>query len=173
MIVIPYFMILFVTAGLGLLTVIGLMRAITGIVVDHQKALQIAGAIRIGAMAFLRAEYSVIACVIIPLAFLIAYLFETPLAGITFACGSLGSMLTGFIGMCAATEANVRTATQARSKGEHAAFMTAFFGGGVMGFAVASIGLFGMSMLFYLFADHANFFVLITTFGAGASLVAF
>lgn len=173
MIEVPYFMILFVTVGLGLLTVIGLMKAITGVVVDHQKALQIAHAIRVGAMAFLREEYTIIAYAIIPLAFILAYLFETPLAGVTFICGAAGSMLTGFIGMCAATEANVRTTIQARSKGEHAAFMTAFFGGGVMGFAVASIGLLGMSVLFYCFAESANFFVLITTFGAGASLVAF
>lgn len=173
MIDVPYFLIMFVTAGLGLLTVVGLMKAILGVTVDHPKALQIASAIRTGAMTFLKEEYRIIACAIIPLAFLLAYLFETPLAGITFICGAFGSMMTGFIGMWAATAANVRTATQARAKGEHAAFMTSFFGGGVMGFAVASIGLLGMSTLFYLFYEEINFFVLITTFGAGASLVAF
>ena len=173
MIDVPYFMILFVTAGLGFLTVIGLMRAITGIPVTHVKALQIADAIRTGAMTFLREEYKIIACAIIPLAFLLAYLFDTPLAGITFVAGALGSMTTGLIGMWAATAANVRTTVQAQIKGEHAAFMTSFFGGGVMGFAVASIGLFCMSLLFYLFHEQVNFFVLITTFGAGASLVAF
>ena len=173
MIDVPYFMIMFITGGFGLLTVIGLMKAITGVPVDHPKALEIAAAIREGAMTFLKEEYKIIAYAIIPLAFLLAYLFETPLAGITFVCGALGSMSTGLIGMWAATAANVRTATQARSKGEHAAFMTSFFGGGVMGFAVASIGLLGMSTLFYLFYEQVNFFVLITTFGAGASLVAF
>ena len=39
----------------------------------------------------------------------------------------------------------------AKNKGEHAAFMIAFFGGGVMGFAVASFGLFGLGIIFYFF----------------------
>ena len=82
-------------------------------------------------------------------------------------------MLVGFIGMCAATEANVRTAIAAKEHGEHQAFLMAFFGGGVMGFSVASIGLVGMGALFFLFFGRSDFIILLTSFGLGASLVAF
>ena len=42
-----------------------------------------------------------------------------------------------------------------------------------MGFAVAAFGLIGLGLLFYLFVDHPDFALLITSFGIGASLVAF
>jgi K(+)-stimulated pyrophosphate-energized sodium pump len=51
--------------------------------------------------------------------------------------------------------------------------MVSFFGGGVMGFAVAAFGLFGLGTVFYLFSDHPNFVQIITAFSLGASLVAF
>ena len=54
-----------------------------------------------------------------------------------------------------------------------AAFSVAFFGGGVMGFAVAAFGLIGLGLLFYLFFDKPSFTLLITSFSVGASLVAF
>jgi K(+)-stimulated pyrophosphate-energized sodium pump len=82
-------------------------------------------------------------------------------------------MLTGYIGMRAATIANVRTTMAAKDDGEHKAFLTAFFGGGVMGFAVASVGLIGLGILFYFRFSHPDFVVLLTSFGFGASLVAF
>ena len=56
-------------------------------------------------------------------------------------------MSTGYIGMNAATDANVRTTMAAKEQGEHAAFSIAFFGGGVMGFAVASFGLIGLGTI--------------------------
>lgn len=82
-------------------------------------------------------------------------------------------MLTGFIGMRSATEANVRTTIAAKEQGEAAALKVAFFGGGVMGFAVASFGLLGMSGLFYLYYNTPQFIYIITAFAAGCSLVAF
>jgi K(+)-stimulated pyrophosphate-energized sodium pump len=82
-------------------------------------------------------------------------------------------MLTGLIGMKAATKANVRTTLAAEKKGEHEAFMVSFFGGGVMGFAVASFGILGLSAVVYLYFDHPDFIQILTSFGLGASLVAF
>jgi len=49
--------------------------------------------------------------------------------------------------MRAATKANVRTTLAAQSQGERAAFLMALFGGGVMGFAVASFGLMGLGVI--------------------------
>ena len=158
---------------LGIITVCALFFAITNMKVDHEKAAAIARAIQEGAMTFIKEEYKIIAIMVVIVAALLGYLFGSMVAAGAFVLGSISSMLTGFIGMRAATAANVRTTMQAKEKGEHAAFLISFFGGGVMGFAVASFGLLGLSSLFYFFADRADFIVIITCFGLGASLVAF
>lgn len=143
-------------AGLvGLAVVASLMAKIRSIRVDHQGAAHIAAAIRAGAMTFLKEEYKIIAFVVAFIAVLLGY-FATPLAAGCFVTGSLLSLLTGFIGMVAATDANVRTTLAAKKSGERAAFMVAFFGGGVMGFSVASMGLLGLGALLYLFLEHSN-----------------
>src|SRR5579872_6566624 len=118
-----------------------MLRSISSIPVKHEKAAQIAAAIRAGAMTFLREEYQIISLVVL-LIMGVIWKVVGILPAACFLGGSVSSMLTGFIGMWAATGANVRTALAAKDKGEHAAFQMAFFGGGVMGFAVASFGLF-------------------------------
>lgn len=140
--------------------------------VTDAKAMQIAGAIRQGAFTFLFEEYKVIAMVV---ALLLPFLMYTLglLATMLFIVGAAISLLTGFIGMSAATQSNVRTTMAAKEQGERAAFFEALSGGGVMGFAVASFGLLGLIVLFYLFFDHPNFLGLLTAFGFGASFVAF
>ena len=161
-------------AAIGLLVVFFLFKKIINIKVANKKAEKIADAIRSGAMTFLREEYKLIAIFIVFIAVLIGYAIGA-LAGILFVCGSLISMLTGFIGMRAATAANVRTTMAAKESGEHSAFQIAFFGGGVMGFAVASFGLFGVGSIFYFFSSLPvkEFIPLLICFSLGASLVAF
>lgn len=163
----------FLVSVIGFLTVFALFVSIKRIPVNHVKASSIAAAIREGAMTFLKEEYSMIAVMVALVAAILTYVFGTALAGFAFVFGSVSSMLTGFIGMRAATLANIRTTMQARDKGEHAAFLVAFFGGGVMGFAVASFGLFCLGVLFYFFMDHNDFVIILTSFGLGCSLVAF
>lgn len=162
-----------IAALLGIAVVAFLFTSIRNLPVGHVKAQGIADAIAQGAMTFLREEYRIIAIVVALVALLLGFIFKSPLAAATFVAGAASSMFTGFVGMQAATSANVRTTMQAREKGEHAAFMVAFFGGGVMGFAVASFGLLCLSALFYLFIGYTNFEILITAFTLGASLVAF
>lgn len=156
----------------GLAIVWFLLARIRSIKVDHDKAGYIARAIREGALTFLKEEYKIIFVVLVLFAGLIGY-FMKPLAAAFFAVGALLSMITGFIGMCAATDANVRTTLAAKDSGEHAAFLTSFFGGGVMGFAVASFGLLGLGTTFYFYSAHPDFVLLLTCFSMGASLVAF
>ena len=165
-------LVLFGVTAFGLLVVGFLFLQINKLRVSDPKAAKIAKAIKSGAMTFLREEYKIIAIVICIVGGLIAY-FMSPSAAVCFAAGSLLSMLTGFIGMRAATAANVRTTMAAKEKGEHAAFLVAFFGGGVMGFAVASIGLLGLGVIFYFMFGSEHFTSLITSFSLGASLVAF
>lgn len=161
-----------VVSVMGLAVVALLMQKINSIPVDHKKAEHIADSIRVGAMTFLKEEYKLIAIVVAVTAALLGY-FSSPLIAACFVMGSGLSLVTGFIGMRAATAANVRTTMAAKKSGERSAFMVAFFGGGVMGFAVASFGLLGLGGMLYLFADHPNFEGLIASFGLGASLVAF
>src|SRR3990167_11186601 len=75
--------------------------------------------------------------------------------------------------MSAATDANIRTTMAAKNESEYKAFMVAFFGGGVMGFTVATAGLLGLGLVVYLFYSMPDFVFLMTSFGLGASLVAF
>src|SRR3984957_4346802 len=168
-----YSLIFATVAALGIAVVAFLMYAIGRVSVDNAKAKQIAHAIRGGAMTFLKAEYSIIAVAVIIITACIAFGAQNMTAACAFACASLMSMATGYIGMCAATAANVRTALAAKNQGEHAAFMIAFFGGGVMGFAVASFGLAGLGALFYLYYDRPDLALILTSFAFGCSLVAF
>ncbi|HLE76694.1 MAG TPA: sodium-translocating pyrophosphatase [Candidatus Babeliales bacterium] len=167
-----YFLIFSGAAVCGLIVVLGLFSRITAIRVDNEKAQRIADAISEGAMAFLTEEYRLIVFAVAGVAAVLAYFFS-PLSAAVFAIGSVLSLITGFLGMKAATLANVRTTMAAKNDGEHAAFLVALFGGGVMGFAVASFGLFGVGTLLYLFFDRPDFVMLLTSFGLGASLVAF
>lgn len=156
----------------GLTVVFVLLQQIKALPIGHEKASRIATAIRTGAMTFLKEEYRIIAIFIALVAVLISW-FMGIRAGSAFMAGSVLSMITGFIGMRAATDANIRTTIAAKDKGEHAAFMVSFFGGGVMGFAVATFGLWGLGTVFYLFYEHPHFVQIITSFSLGASLVAF
>jgi len=160
-------------AVFGLAIVAFLMNAIQGVRIDDEKASHIAEAIRLGSMTFLREEYKIIAIVVLLVAGLIGFVVGNIHAAFLFSAGSFISMFIGFVGMRAATAANVRTTLAAKNKGEYAAFMMSFFGGGVMGFAVASFGLLGLGAIFYFFHDRPDFVLLLTSFGLGGSLVAF
>ncbi len=103
--------------------------------------------IRSGAMAFLKREYSVLLPFIVVVAGLLALAVGLR-TGVAYVAGAMCSILAGFFGMSAATEANVRTSEAARSQGQGPALRIAFFGGGVMGLSVASLGLLGIGLVF-------------------------
>lgn len=168
---IPYYFIGAVALA-GAVVVIGLMRYILALPVDHAGAQKISDAIALGARTFLKEEYRVISFVALGIAAILAY-FTSALVALCFLVGSVMSLTTGVIGMYAATSANVRVTMAAKDHGEYRAFLVAFFGGGVMGFTVATFGLLGIAGMLYLFIDAPNFELLITSFGFGASLVAF
>lgn len=132
---------------------------------------RIAGYIREGAMAFLVREYQVLAAYCVVIAVLIG-LALGPLASGSFVLGAFLSLLAGYIGMKAATYANVRTAQAARTGSKANALLVALDGGAVMGLAVAGLGLIGMGGVYYAFRDHAQLSPVLHSFAVGASSIA-
>ena len=118
--------------------------------VGNDRMKEISEDIHNGAMAFLNREYRVLAVFIVLVFGLIAMgmNFQTALA---FLGGALCSMTCGFIGMKAATRANVRTTEAAASVGQAKALEVSFNGGAVMGLAVASLGLVGVGIAYIFF----------------------
>ncbi len=107
---------------------------------------EIASAIQEGAAAFLRREYRILVIFVLVVAALL-YWKVSQWTSVAYLCGAAASMLAGFLGMRAATLANVRTSEAARSAGQAKALLVAFNGGAVMGLAVASLGLVGVGGL--------------------------
>jgi len=132
---------------------------------------RIAGYIRVGAMAFLSRQYKVLAIYCLVVFGLITYSLGLA-AGGCFVLGAFLSLLAGFVGMKAATYANVRT-TQAATTGSKAnALLVALDGGAVMGLSVAGLGLFGMGLLYVTFRGTPEFGTVIHSFAVGASSIA-
>ncbi len=140
---------------------------------EGDEAIQkIADAIHSGAMVFMRREYSMLALFA---ALLLVLLFFSGLGVETiwaFVAGALSSAGAGWIGMYTATKANVRTTAAAHSQGPAAALSVAFFGGSIMGLAVASLGLMGLGLVYYFFGGDPETAHHIHGFGMGASTVA-
>src|SRR5438034_6255557 len=129
--------------------------------------IEIADAIESGAMAFLRKEYSILVWFIVVVAVLLGFGIGSRTA-LAFISGAICSMLAGFIGMKAATKANVRTAQAARTLGRDKALAVAFFGGSVMGLTIAALGMLGLGLFFLRWPDP----VIISGFAMGASSIA-
>ncbi len=150
---------------------------------DRMK--KIAGAVQEGAMAFLRAEYKVLAIFVVCVAVLLMIGgFRSdqshPLVALSFIVGAFCSALAGFIGMKVATKANVRTTNAART-GLGPALEIAFSGGAVMGLGVVGLGVLGLGGLFAVFssvfgtdtADNVRqVMTIVTGFSFGASSIA-
>ena len=132
----------------------------------------IADQIHVGAMVFMHREYKMLA---VFAAVLVLGIFLSPLGqdtAIAFIVGALSSATAGYLGMYAATRANVRTAVAANDHGSAKALNIAFYGGSIMGLCVASLGLIGLGGLFYYFGTDAESVHSIHGFGMGASVVA-
>jgi K(+)-stimulated pyrophosphate-energized sodium pump len=116
---------------------------------------ELSGYIAEGAMAFLKAEWKVLAIFAVFAAAILAWsgtLVETssPVIAVSFVIGAVLSATAGFIGMNIATKANVRT-TQAARTDLKSALKVAFTGGTVMGLGVAGLAVLGLGSLFIVF----------------------
>ncbi len=120
-----------------------------------EKMTEIAKHIADGAMAFLKAEYKILAYYVILAVLFLMYIGysgenSSPLIAGAFVVGALFSISAGFIGMKIATKANVRTAQAARTSLSKA-LSVSFGGGSVMGMGVAGLAVLGLGSLFILF----------------------
>ncbi len=187
--------------GLGLLSILAAFffsQAVNKVKVSEEAAspeeaerlLEIAQAIRVGAMAFLFREYRYLAVFIVVFAIIIAVAVddkETPFhdglySSVAFIAGAVISIFAGYVGMVTATAGNVRTAVSARTslaKG----FNTAVNSGAVMGFGLSGLAVLGMLGCWYILtqvlpasanADDSPRVVMeiLSGFGLGGSSVA-
>ncbi len=124
----------------------------------NEKMQEISQAIKEGALAFLNAEYRLLA-VFVMIAGVALYgisaVVETTSWMIVpaFVTGAIFSALAGNIGMRIATEANARTAEAAKTSLPQA-LKVSFGGGTVMGLGVAGLAVFGLSLLFTFFMSQ-------------------
>jgi K(+)-stimulated pyrophosphate-energized sodium pump len=131
-----------------------------------------------GAMTFLRREYTVLAGFVAIVAVLLSLAIGSGPA-LAYVFGALTSVAAGFAGMKAATRANTRTSAAANTEGQGKALRIAFFGGAVMGLAVAALGLVGLGVLYFAIgaqasslAEFTNFAEIVSGFAMGASSIA-
>ncbi len=117
---------------------------------DRMK--EISNYIAEGAMAFLKAEWKVLGYFVVIVGVLLAVMAQANphshwSIAIAFVVGAILSALAGYIGMKAATKANVRTAQAARTSLSKA-LNVSFTGGAVMGVGVAGLAVLGLGGVF-------------------------
>jgi len=129
---------------------------------DRMK--EISNYIAEGAMAFLRAEWKILTYFVLIVGLLLGFMASRNphshwFIAVAFVVGAFFSALAGYIGMRAATKANVRTAHAARTSLSKA-LNVSFTGGAVMGMGVAGLAVLGLGGLFIAlrayFAPEAN-----------------
>jgi len=116
---------------------------------DSMKKL--ASMIHSGAMTYLKTQYRILLVFILVVAVLL-FFGVNKATSIAFVTGALFSMIAGVAGMGAATVGNVRTTHAARTS-ISSALSVAFSSGSVMGFAVAALGLLGVSIFYLVFHE--------------------
>jgi K(+)-stimulated pyrophosphate-energized sodium pump len=162
-------------AVLGLLFVVWQMRRVLSQDAGNPKMQEIAAAIQEGAAAFLNREYSYLAVFVAIVAVIIAVFLAWQTAA-SFILGAIASASAGYLGMYIAVRANVRTAAAA-SRSLDDGLRVAFNSGSIMGMAVVSFSLLGMTILYLVFTQvfqlpQGEVVRYITGFGFGASSIA-
>ena len=146
----------------------------------NEKMQKISKSIRQGANAYLKRQYSVVSVffvgMFVVLVIMAACKLLTWFVPFAFITGGFFSGLSGFVGMKIATLSNARTAN-ACQEGLNRGLRVAFSAGSVMGFTVVGLGLFDISVWFFLLdfvfkLPPADITGAMLTFGMGASSMA-
>ena len=159
-------------AAIGLVVAFMLYQQVNKVKIDNEVVADITDEIQKGAMAFLFAEYRVLAIFCVAVGGLLFVINDANTA-IAFFLGAVASVLAGFSGMRAATSANGRTAMAAKSEGRAGALAVSYNGGAVMGLSVGGLGLLGISLVaLWLDAEGGADLSAAAGFGMGASSIA-
>ena len=145
-----------------------------------EKMIEIASAIRTGARAYLKRQYTTLSCffaiMFVILGVLAFFGLVSPYVPFAFIIGGFFTGLSGYIGMKVATKANSRTAHAAKD-GLNKGLRVAFSSGTVMGFTVAGLGLLDVTawylVLVHVFhAETAEIAQTMICFGMGVASMA-
>ncbi|MEY3132178.1 MAG: hypothetical protein RLZ29_515, partial [Actinomycetota bacterium] len=150
------------------------------------KMKEIASAIQVGALAYLKRQFRTIGFILVPVAiivFVTSVAIEKPSGEealsfvssgvwrtLAFLLGCVASGLTGYIGMTLATRGNIRTAAAARRGSMREALEVAFRTGGVAGMFTVGLGLLGATVIIAIFQNTSS--AMLVGFGFGGSLIA-
>ncbi|HEY5684057.1 MAG TPA: sodium-translocating pyrophosphatase [Acidimicrobiia bacterium] len=161
----------------ALLLAVYYTRAVLATSQGNERMVELAAAIREGAMAFIRREYTWVSAFVVVMAVLIFSFLDwgRPWGAVAYIFGAVLSGGAGFVGMRIATAANARTTEAARVGGVQAALPLAFRGGAVMGFTVAGFGLLGVVLAYIFFRnvlDEPQWADIVTAVGLGGSSIA-
>ncbi len=176
---------LWIALGVGFLSLIAAVLFARNVLANETGTPEmrlISDAIREGAEAFMKRQYSAIAILAVVIAVILyagyySSAYSRPFANkvvVSFIIGAACSALSGYSGMFVSIRANIRVAAAARTSiGK--ALQTALRGGAVTGLVVVSLSLLGIGLLFLVFGglnDPQQAPYQLVGFGFGASLVA-
>ena len=137
------------------------------------KMQDIAGAIQIGAKAYLKRQYTTIAIVGLIVLAIVSYFFS-PLVGLGYFIGAALSGVAGYLGMLISVEANVRTAEASR-KSLQSGLTMAFKSGAITGLLVAGLALLAIAIYYYILielkVEKREIIDALVALGFGASLI--
>ncbi len=146
-----------------------------------ERMIEIAQAVRIGAKAYLRRQYTVVAIFFVVASLFLVFLsfglgVQSRWTAFAFLTGGFFSALSGYLGMMAATHSSARTANAARQS-LNSALQIAFRAGAIMGLVVVGLGLIDITAWFAVLHYLVGYDLRLTTitllsFGMGASLQA-
>ena len=166
-----YLMAPIIAGVVGLVIAVGLYFRMKAQPAGNETMNRIAGYIREGSMAFLVREYKVLAVYSLVVGTLLGFTLGW-VSSLWFIVGAFLSLLAGFIGMKAATFANVRTTQAAATSTRGNALLVALDGGAVMGLCVAGLGLIGLGAIYYMFNTATDLGMILHSFAVGASSIA-
>jgi K(+)-stimulated pyrophosphate-energized sodium pump len=170
---------LWIIVGCGLLAIvygIWATRSVLAADAGSKKMQEISAAVREGAQAYLKRQYTTIAIVGAVILVIIGYTLGW-LVALGFAIGAILSGATGFIGMNVSVRSNVRVA-QAATKTLAGGLELAFKAGAITGMLVAGLALLGVT-LYFGFLTHSLHYAAndrtvidaMVALGFGASLI--